>query len=163
MDSLQHLMPALDGGDDVLRIDPPDEGLGSLVVLLDKVVDRGLQGDDGMEDAPLQLSATQFVEALQMKVEPGYQTIVEKVLVAFPEAKTTAPQRRFGRLRHAGKGRGCAHAWSPQEGVRRPVLSLASFLSSAINCGNHGFGSIVDGSGIVGLIKILVTDFAEIA
>jgi hypothetical protein len=64
-------MPALDGGDDVLRIGLPDEGLGGLVVLLDEVVDGGLQGDDGMEDAALQLSAAQLGEEALDGVEPS--------------------------------------------------------------------------------------------
>jgi len=53
-------MPALHGGDDVLRIGAPDEGCGSLVVLRDEIVDHGLQGDHGVEDAALQLSAARL-------------------------------------------------------------------------------------------------------
>ena len=43
VDSLQRLMPALDGGDDVLRSGFPDEGLGALIVLLDELLDGALQ------------------------------------------------------------------------------------------------------------------------
>jgi len=49
-------MPAFGGGDDGLGIGLPDEGLGALVVVLDEVLDGGLQGDEGMEDAALQLA-----------------------------------------------------------------------------------------------------------
>ena len=70
VDSLQRLMPALDGGDDFLWISAPDEGCRSLVVLLDEVVDGGLQGDDGMEDAALELSSAQLGEEALDGVQP---------------------------------------------------------------------------------------------
>ena len=64
-------MPAFDGGDDVFGIGLPDERRGALVVLLDEVVDGGLQGDHGMEDAALELSAAQFGEEALDRVEPS--------------------------------------------------------------------------------------------
>ena len=70
VDSLQRLMPTLDGGNDLFRIGAPDEWPWALVVLLDEVIDGGLQGDDGMEDAALQLSPAQLGEEALDGVEP---------------------------------------------------------------------------------------------
>ena len=63
-------MPALNGGDDVLRIGAPDEGCRALVVLRDEVFDGCLQGDHGMEDAALEFSAAQLGEEALDRVEP---------------------------------------------------------------------------------------------
>jgi len=63
-------MLALDGGDDVLRIGAPDKGCRALVVLRDEAFAGGLQGDHGMEDAALELSAAQLGEQAVHRVEP---------------------------------------------------------------------------------------------
>ena len=46
--------PALAGGDDLVGVGGPDEGLGFMVGLLDVAVDGALQVIDGMEDAAFQ-------------------------------------------------------------------------------------------------------------
>ena len=64
-------MPALHGGDNSLRIGAPDEGCRALVVLLDEVVDGGLQRDHGMENTALELSTAQLGEEALDRVQPG--------------------------------------------------------------------------------------------
>ena len=49
-------MPALDGSDDFVRVGGPCEWLGLLIVLGEEAVDRGLEVDDGVEDAALEAS-----------------------------------------------------------------------------------------------------------
>jgi hypothetical protein len=43
VDGIQHLVPAFDGGDDLVGIGGPGEGLGLLVVLSKEAVDGGLE------------------------------------------------------------------------------------------------------------------------
>ena len=96
VDSLQHLMPAFDGGDDVFGIGLPDERRGALVVLLDEVVDGGLQGDHGMEDAALELSAAQLGEEALDRVEPSK---ARRPLIRYLEETRSADRggkRRWG-------------------------------------------------------------------
>ena len=47
-------MLAFDGGDDLVGVCGPDEGLGSGVGFFDEVVDGRLQIDDGSEDTSFQ-------------------------------------------------------------------------------------------------------------
>ena len=54
MDSLQHLLPTLDGGEDAFGVGGPDEGFAIGVGLGHEAVDRELQFDDGLEDAALE-------------------------------------------------------------------------------------------------------------
>ena len=51
-----------DGGDDVVGIGSPGEGLGLLVMLLDEAVDGGLKVDNGVEDAVFQPATGQLGE-----------------------------------------------------------------------------------------------------
>src|SRR6202035_5238977 len=64
-------MPALDGGDDFVRVGGPCEGLWHLVSLGEEAVDGGLQIDDGSEDATLQSPLGQLGEVTLYGVEPG--------------------------------------------------------------------------------------------
>ena len=70
VDGIQRLVPALDGGDDLVGIGGPGEGLGLLVVLGDEAVDGGLEVDDGAEDAALQPPLGQLGEEALDGVEP---------------------------------------------------------------------------------------------
>src|SRR5215208_4541530 len=54
VDGIQRLAPAVDGGDDLIGISGPDEGLGVMVGLVEIAVDSGLEVDDRSEDAALQ-------------------------------------------------------------------------------------------------------------
>ena len=45
-------------------------GLGALVVALDEVVDGGLQGDEGVEDAAVELATGELGEEALDGVEP---------------------------------------------------------------------------------------------
>lgn len=53
---------ALDGGDDLVGIGDPCEGLGLLVVLGEEAVDGGLEIDDGMKDAAFQAPFDSFAK-----------------------------------------------------------------------------------------------------
>jgi len=64
-------MPLVGGVDASVWFGAPDEKVGPMVVLLDEVVDGGLQGDHGMEGAALELSAAQLGEEAFDGVEPG--------------------------------------------------------------------------------------------
>lgn len=44
-------MPTRSGGDDLVWVGGPDEGLGLLVVIGDEAVDGGLEVNDALEDA----------------------------------------------------------------------------------------------------------------
>ena len=54
VDRISHLMPAPDGGDDLIEVGGPDEGLGLGVVLIEEAIDRNLQIEDRTEHAALQ-------------------------------------------------------------------------------------------------------------
>jgi hypothetical protein len=64
-------MPALDGGDDLVGIGGPCEGLWHLVCFLDEAVDGSLKVDDGSEDAALYSSLRQLGEEALDGVKPG--------------------------------------------------------------------------------------------
>ena len=63
-------MPALDGGDDLVGIGGPGEGLWLLVVLGEETVDGSLEIDDGVEDAAFQAALGQLGEEAFYRVEP---------------------------------------------------------------------------------------------
>ena len=42
-------MPAFDGGDDLIRVGGPDEGLGVMIGLFEEAIDGGLELDDRAE------------------------------------------------------------------------------------------------------------------
>jgi hypothetical protein len=65
------LAPAVDGGDDLVGIGGPDEGLGVMIGLVEVAVDGGLEVDDGAEDAALEASLGQGGEEGLDGVEPG--------------------------------------------------------------------------------------------
>jgi hypothetical protein len=48
------LVPAFDGGNDLVGVGGPGEGFGFLVVLGEEAVDCRLEVDDGVEDASLE-------------------------------------------------------------------------------------------------------------
>ena len=79
---------------------PPDEGPGALVVLLDEVLDGGLQGDERGEDAALELSAGQLGEEALDGVEPrgrGGREVEGPARVAGepgPADRSSRPRRR---------------------------------------------------------------------
>ena len=63
-------MPAFDGGDDLVRVCGPVEGLRFDVVFDDEAIDCGLQIDDGDEHAALQSPFGEFGEEAFDGVEP---------------------------------------------------------------------------------------------
>ena len=63
-------MPALDGGDDLIRAGSPDERLGLLIMLIDEPVDGGLEVDDGVEDAVFEAPSGQLGKEALAWVEP---------------------------------------------------------------------------------------------
>ena len=63
-------MPAFDGGDDLVGIGGPGEGLGLLVVLSKEAVDGGLEVDERMKDPALEATLRQFGEEALDGVEP---------------------------------------------------------------------------------------------
>src|SRR5215208_2554307 len=71
VDGIQRLMPAVDGGDDLIGISGPDEGLGVMVGLVEIAVDGGLEVDDRSEDAALQAPLGESGEEGLDGVEPG--------------------------------------------------------------------------------------------
>ena len=64
-------MLAFDGGDDLIGVSGPDEGLGIMVGLFDEAVDRGLELDDRAEDAALETALGELGEEALDGVEPG--------------------------------------------------------------------------------------------
>lgn len=63
-------MPALCSGNDFVGIGTPYEWSGLLIMLLDELVDCGLEIGDGMEDAVLRAATGQFCEEALDCVEP---------------------------------------------------------------------------------------------
>ena len=63
-------MPTFHGGDDVVWVGGPDEGLGPHVVLVEEAVDGGLEVDEGMEDASLEASCGEPGEEALDGVQP---------------------------------------------------------------------------------------------
>ena len=64
------MVPAFDGGDDLVGIGGPGEGLGLLVVLSKEAVDGGLEVDERMKDSALEATLRQFGEEALDGVEP---------------------------------------------------------------------------------------------
>ena len=80
------MVPALDGGDDLVGVGGPGEGLWLLVVLGEEAVDGGLEVDDGVEDAAFQPPLRQLGEEALDRVEPragGRREVEGEALVAF--------------------------------------------------------------------------------
>ena len=71
------VVPALDLGDDGVGVGGPDEGLGSVVVLGEIAVDRGLEVDERVEHAALQPSPGELGEEGLDRVEPGAEVGVK--------------------------------------------------------------------------------------
>ena len=66
------MVPAPDGGDDLVGIGGPGKRLQAIFVVLgDEAVDGGLQLDDGVEDAAFQASFGELGEEALDGVEPG--------------------------------------------------------------------------------------------
>jgi hypothetical protein len=63
-------VPAFDGGDDLVRISGPDEGLGGVIVLNHEPVDGGLEIDDRDEGASLQAAVCELGEEALDSIEP---------------------------------------------------------------------------------------------
>jgi len=59
VDRSQRLVPAPDDGDDFVGICDPLEWLGLGVVFFEEAIDRGLEVDEGSEDAALQTALRQ--------------------------------------------------------------------------------------------------------
>jgi len=64
-------VPSADGGDDLVRVFGPAEGLWVLIGLFDEAVDGGLEGDDGVEHAPFEPAIGQLGEEALDGVDPG--------------------------------------------------------------------------------------------
>ena len=65
------MVPAPDGGDDLVGIGGPLEGLRVGVVVIEKAVDGGLKVGDGTEDAALETALGEDGEEALDGVEPG--------------------------------------------------------------------------------------------
>ena len=63
-------MPALDGGDDFIRVGGPDEGLWVTVGFYEEAFDGGLEIDEGSEHAALKPTLGQLGEEALDGVEP---------------------------------------------------------------------------------------------
>ena len=70
VERLQHLLPARDGGEDVIGIGGPGEGLWVFIVLGDVAVDGGLEVDKGAEDPALEPAPGERREEALHGVEP---------------------------------------------------------------------------------------------
>jgi len=64
-------VPASDGGDDLVRVLCPTEGLWVGVCLCDEAFDGCLQGDQGVEHASLQAALGQFGKEALDGIDPG--------------------------------------------------------------------------------------------
>src|SRR3954463_1182195 len=71
VDGIQRLVPAYDGGDDLVGVCGPGEGLGVMVGLVEIAVDGGLEGDDGGEHAAVHSALGERGEEGLDCVEPG--------------------------------------------------------------------------------------------
>ena len=65
------MVPASDGGDDVIGIGGPDEGFGALIGLGEEAFDGGLEIDDRVEDPALEAAPGQLGEEALDRIEPG--------------------------------------------------------------------------------------------
>ncbi len=64
-------MPSTNGGDDLIGVGGPNEGLGVMVGLSDEAINGGLEFDDGVKDAALEAAAGEFGEEALDGIEPG--------------------------------------------------------------------------------------------
>jgi hypothetical protein len=65
------LLPSPDRGEDAIGVGGPVEGFGVGVGLVEESVDRGLEVDEGAEDAAFEPSPREFGEEALDGVEPG--------------------------------------------------------------------------------------------
>ncbi len=65
------MVPSFDGGDDLVWIGGPGEGLGVLVCFGDEAIDGSVEVDEGMEDTTLEAPFCEFGEEAFDGVEPG--------------------------------------------------------------------------------------------
>ncbi len=63
-------MPTFDGGNDLVGVGGPMEGLWLLVVFFEEAVDCGLEIDDGVEDAAPEATLRQLCKEALDRVEP---------------------------------------------------------------------------------------------
>ena len=70
MDQIQRLMPAAHGGDDLIRVGGPEEGLGLPVGVGDEAVNGGLQVDDRGEHASFQPTVGELGEEALHRIQP---------------------------------------------------------------------------------------------
>lgn len=70
VEGIQRFVPTLDGGDDLVGIGGPGEGLGLLILLGEEAVDGGLEVDYGMKDAEFEAALRQLGEEALDRVEP---------------------------------------------------------------------------------------------
>ncbi len=64
------MMPASDGGDDLVWISGPGEGFGGFIGFCDEAVDGGLEIDKGVEDTAPEAPPGEFGEEALDGVEP---------------------------------------------------------------------------------------------
>ena len=65
------MVPASDGGDDLVGIGGPHEGLGVIVGLFEEAVDSGLEINDRAEDPAFEATSGQLGEEALDGIEPG--------------------------------------------------------------------------------------------
>ncbi len=63
-------MPTVDGGNDVIRVFGPDEGVGIVIVLFEESFDGRLKVDDRVEHFPFQPSFGERCEETLDGIEP---------------------------------------------------------------------------------------------
>ncbi len=77
------MVPSIDGGDDFVGVGGSDEGLGLRIVFCEVAVDRGLDVDDGMEDAaletPLGQPGEEALDGVEPRAEVGVKWKVKRV------------------------------------------------------------------------------------
>jgi hypothetical protein len=64
------LVPSFDGGDDLVGIGGPCEGLGVFVGLGDEAIDGGLQVDEGVKDTALEASFGGLIQTSEFVSKP---------------------------------------------------------------------------------------------
>src|SRR5512132_97054 len=111
----QHLVPSAGGGDDGLRVGGPDEGFGIVVVLGEVAVDRGLEIDQRVEYATLQVAPGELGEEALDGIEPGSRgrREVEGPARVASEPGPDLGMRVAGRARH---GPACRPGWRARGG-----------------------------------------------